>query len=126
MDNPIRIGKGEFCFRLIVVNSRVLYQSAQQSIALVLVYVCTAGILQSIPLRVPLESQRKQAVLVLNGLHDPVRGHGHDSQTVTQIIRVNRLVVGSGNPLQGICAKNIVQPLGFLADGDSFVASTAS
>ena len=110
----------------VIIDARVLYQSAQQSIALVLVYVCTAGILQSIPLRVPLESQRKQAVLVLNGLHDSVRGHGHDSQTVTQIIRVHRLVVGSGNPLQGICAKNIVQPLGFLADGDSFVASTAS
>ena len=126
MDNPIRIGKGEFCFRLIVVNSRVLYQSAQQSIALVLVYVCTAGILQSIPLRVPLESQRKQAALVLNGLHDAVGGRGHDGQAATQIFRVHRLVVSSSNPLQGICAKNIVQPLGFLADGDSFVAITAS
>ena len=116
---------------LVHVDAGVVDQRPQGSITLILVYVndlsglfVCSGILQRVPLGVPLEAQGEQAVLMLDGLDDAVRGAGHHGQAVTQIIGIHRLMVGGGNQVNGFSpAKNAGQPLGIFRDADPVVFS---
>ena len=106
------------------VDASVVDQRTQGGVAQVLVYVCVAGILQRITLGVPLKAQGEQATLMLDGLDNAVGGAGRHSQAVAQLIRIDRLMVGSGNQFNGLSpAKNAGQPLGIFRDADPVVFS---
>ena len=106
------------------VDAGVVDQRPQGGVAQVLVYVCTLGILQRVPLGMPLEAQGEQAVLMLDGLDDAVGGAGRHSQTLTQILWIHRLMVGGGNQVNGISpAENTGQPLRIRCNADPVVFS---
>ena len=106
-------------------------QRPQGGVALTLVYVndfsglfVCSGILQRVPLGVPLEAQGKQAVPMLDSLDDAVGGAGRHSQTLTQILWIHRLMVGGGNQVNGISpAENTGQPLRIRCNADPVVFS---
>ena len=113
------------------LDAGVVDQRPQGGVALTLVYVndfsglfVCSGILQRVPLGVPLEAQGKQAVPMLDSLDDAVGGAGRHSQTLTQILWIHRLMVGGGNQVNGISpAENTGQPLRIRCNADPVVFS---
>ena len=109
------------------LDAGVVDQRPQGGVALILVYVndfsglfVCSGILQRVPLGVPLKAQGEQATLMLDGLDNAVGGAGRHSQAVAQLIRIDRLMVGSGNQFNGFSpAENVGQPLGIFRNADS-------
>ena len=69
------------------------------------------GIFQSIPLRMPLQSQHKPVLPVLHRFDDAVSRPGRNGQSFTYIFRIDGLVMGRGHHGQGAGAENLKKPL---------------
>ena len=109
------------------VDAGVLDERAERSVAEVQINAGVSAVLERVALGVPLQRQREEAVLMLDGLDDAVRGAGNDGQALAEILGIDRLMMRGGDQVNALdVAEDLAEPLGLaVIDGDALVVSAA-
>ena len=110
------------------VDRSILNERTERSVAEIQINAGASGIFQRVALRMPLERQSEETILMLNGFHDTVGGAGDDGQALAEVLGINCLMVRGSDEIDALAiAEDLAEPLGLVViDGNVFVADTSA
>ena len=109
------------------VDTGVLDERAERRVGEIQINAGVSAVLERVALGVPLQRQREETVLMLDGLDDAVRGAGDDGQALAEILGIDRLMMCGGDHVDVIdAAEDLAEPLGLaVIDGNALVVGAA-